>query len=755
MRSLNCTFNYITQAKERFCAILGRSNLNLDRSQLETIQKFLCKPKTFHGDLCLNCFCMKRLKPEWSKLPPNELAIIIRDALESQQAETETFISKMQLQQAYINIWLHPNFLGHVIELILDKDNSMLAAHPKGQKDKVMIEYSQPNTHKAFHVGHMRNCALGDSIIRLFEHAGHDVVAANYFGDEGAHVAKCLWLLNKDIEEKKLNIDDVKVEERAEWLGEYYSNAVAQLDMSAATRFPSPGVVIGKVETLIKHPNNPKWTVAEVVFGPNGEKATVVTAGENLKVGDLVPYTPLGAYYKGAPVTVIDKQGVSSEGVLSTKFELGVKDPAIAKMSKKQAKKALLKDKVDILVLPENATVGQSLTEYGRYPEATFEGSVEEVFARRKAESAAVLAELEKGTPYWKDLWQKTGKWSLDEFKRIYKYLDCRFDVDFTESQCSELSMEIVREYQKNGVFELSNGAVGCHLGKKLGFCMLIKSNGSGLYATKDIALAKLKFDQFNIDKSIYVVDASQKHHFEQVFATLEKMGYKQAKKCHHLAYGMVKLASGKMSSRDGTVILFSELKDKLSSHIVENHLNNSNLDPPLTDDEKSDILHNVAIATIKYGMLNHDPMNDIVFDLDAWASPVGETGSYMMFQQTRIASILRMVDHPPPETKPDWKLLSSDEMHIMIGHLACFQSVVHRATYGKKDGDDPNPSMLCTYLFDLAKMFSSWYTNVDVKIIHVQDPVHRKTLLMFIEAVAEVLKKGLNLLGITCVPRM
>lgn len=147
-----------------------------------------------------------------------------------------------------------------------------------------------------------------------------------------------------------------------------------------------------------------------------------------------------------------------------------------------------------------------------------------------------------------------------------------RFDHDFFESEVSEDSKAMVMEnYQlgKGGgsVMVETNGAIGCDLSMckpPLPFLVLIKSNGAGLYATKDLALARRKFDEFHIDRSIYVVDAAQSCHFQQVFACLDRMGYPQAKKCFHLAYGQVVGEHGKMSSRDGTVIYFSELRKQL-----------------------------------------------------------------------------------------------------------------------------------------------------------------------------------------------
>ena len=266
---------------------------------------------------------------------------------------------------------------------------------------------------------------------------------------------------------------------------------------------------------------------------------------------------------------------------------------------------------------------------------------------------------MEHGNKELVDLWKKTRQWSLDEFKRIYAWLNCRFDHDFFESEVSEESRLMAIDYKNRGVFTDSNGATGADLSASgLGFCMVLKSDGSGLYATKDLALAKRKFENFNIEESIYIVDAAQTLHFKQVFKTLELMGYQQAKQCIHIPYGQVVLPSGKMSSRAGNVILFSQLRAQLNQDIWDNFLQKlsdkskaslTESEPqskasavedaaadaatftktersfvPWTDSELLASQHAIAVASIKYGMLNHDTAKDIVFMMEEWTAKSG-----------------------------------------------------------------------------------------------------------------------------------
>ena len=155
-------------------------------------------------------------------------------------------MERTEAAAAYLNFYLTSSYLASIIPLILSKQYLSPLAHTR--QPKVLIEFSQPNTHKAFHVGHTRNAALGDCLVRLYEQMGHTVVAANYFGDEGAHVAKCLWWLNRYRQSHpQFRMEDVPEDQRGEWLGSFYSDAVEQLDLGLLTLYPFPQVIPARV----------------------------------------------------------------------------------------------------------------------------------------------------------------------------------------------------------------------------------------------------------------------------------------------------------------------------------------------------------------------------------------------------------------------------------------------------------------------------------------------------------------------------
>ncbi|MCB0347311.1 MAG: arginine--tRNA ligase [Bdellovibrionales bacterium] len=276
----------------------------------------------------------------------------------------------------------------------------------------------------------------------------------------------------------------------------------------------------------------------------------------------------------------------------------------------------------------------------------------------------------------------------------------------------------------------------------------MLKSDGTGLYSTKDLALAKLKFDTFHIDKSVYIVDVAQSLHFQQVFKTLELMGYKQADKCFHLSYGMVVLPDGKMSSRKGNVILLNQLKEKLETQIYKDFL--SGYEGLWSKEEISEAIRNISVATIKYGMLNQDNNKNIVFDLKEWTARTGNTGPYLMYAYARTRSILREVESKFGKLNSataDWSLLKHETEERVLNKMQQFHTTVAKAS------EKYEPQGLCIYLYELSKDFSRMYDQCSV--LHAEDEALRTSRALLVDACGRVIQTGLNLLGIKTLERM
>jgi arginyl-tRNA synthetase len=665
------------------------------------------------GDLAFPCFTLAKDL----RAAPQQIALKLAQHLNSMQApERAAFIKEVRAEGPYLNFFFDLGVIAKdIVPQILD---GTLTLPEQKKSTRRMIEYSQPNTHKAFHVGHLRNATLGDTLTRLSEWCGYSTVPVNYIGDEGTHVAKCLWYFKKHFK------GEVPNSNRGEFLGELYTKATLMLDLSSYTAAPFPGVTVAKVLTLTAHPSESEWMVVALETS-QGHKQ-VVTGSLGLEVGELVAWAKPGAKVATRNVTALEKKGVQSEGMICSFEELG------------------LSESKDLLKL-DGRDVGDELAEVFRFSDTGLAGGILTQLELWQAEVGEVLSSIENKEPQAFQFWQTTREWSLQEFYSIYQWINCRFDHYFFESEFAESGKELVRDYQKKGLFRESEGAVGADLSDfNLGFCILIKRDGNANYATRDLALARKKFEDFGIDTSIYVVDAAQSFHFNQVFKCLELMGYEQAKNCHHLSYGQVVLPDGKMSSRKGNVILFSDLKNRLLEKINNDFLDKYKMEWPLQEIQEAG--KEIAVATMRYGMLNQDNNSNIIFDLNAWTEKSGNTGPYLLYAYARISSIMREVD-VSNLSGADYALLNHETEEEVLRHLMSYRDVV------KSAADNYSPLFLCVYLYELAKRFSRMYGKCSV--VNAESSELRLARAGLVKSVGEVLKHGLSLLGIGVLKRM
>jgi len=666
------------------------------------------------GDLAFPVFTLAKVL---RKAPPQ----IAKDLqlLAQPKVEEHPWFLSVEAVGPYLNFVLDKSlYASRVVSSILD--GSFLERRVS-QNEKVMVEYSQPNTHKAFHVGHIRNAALGDSVARILDWSGYEVVPVNYIGDEGTHVAKCLWyfLRNPGLE--------VPEENRGEFLGQLYVKATELLDLSIYTEVPLPGVLTARVVSVKPHPKNNEWSVLEIDQG--SRKVTVVCGQREITPDSIVAYAAPGSRVAGRSVEIVKKDGVSSEGMICSVEELGLGEG----------------DKSIYLFAAETAP-GQQIAELFKTERGQkLNSGVLEHVATLEGEVSQVLQRVEEGDTEIKALWEETREWSMQDFYKVYQWLNCRFDHYFTESECGEPSKEIVREYQKKGIFVEDDGAVGADLREYgLGFCLLIKRDGTALYATRDLYLAKLKFEKYKVDRSLYVVDAGQRLHFQQVFKCLELMGFEQAQRCKHLDYAQVVRPEGKMSSRKGNVILFSELKSLLLSKIITEFLDKYRGE--WSDSEIDSAAYAIALATIRYGMMNQDNNSTIVFDLDEWTARSGNTGPYMLYAFARMRSIMRdagEIDF----LKSSFKLLVTSEEQELVSHLSEFPQTALRAA------ENLTPSLICTYVYELAKCFNRMYRACPV--LKAESEELRDARLALVEAASRVLHQALSLIGVKTIDRM
>lgn len=558
--------------------ILGKLLHPLVHLSVEEIEGMIEVPKERNrGDYAFPCFVLAKEK----KKNPVELAKDI-----ASKVKKTAQVERAEASGPYVNFFLNRKWVAsETVEPILNQRETYGSS--KGQNERVMIEFSQANTHKAFHVGHIRGTSLGESLARILGASGKRVTRANYQGDTGMHVAKWLWAYKKFHANEAIPKDE-------SWFAKIYVEAVQKL----------------------------------------------------------------------------------------------AQDPSYES---------------------EVQTINQKLDS----------GSDKELVA----------------------LWKKTRKVCLDSLEIIYKQLETAFDVYFFESEVEERAKSISRELVKKNIASISDGATiidfAEHREPQLGVWVLLRADGTPLYSAKDIALAERKFDEFKIDRALYVVGSEQQQHIYQLFKTLELMQFKQAKKCVYAPVSLVRLPTGKMSSRTGENVLYSQFRSELMDE-AKKEINSRY--PELSAVEITKRSEIIALAAIKYSMLKQDTNKIIVFDKKEALRFEGETGPYLLYSYARAQSIIRKAGRAK---KADMGELGDGE-YSLIKEMSRFPDVVAQAA------KEYAPNLIAHYAYGLSQTFNEFYHNE--KVIGSEQEAFRLTL---VRAFAQTLKNALFLLGIPVLEEM
>jgi arginyl-tRNA synthetase len=499
--------------------------------------------------------------------------------------------SRIEAERGYLNFYFSTAFYStQIIDTILSSGQAYGCKPQLGET--VMVEFSQPNTHKSFHVGHLRSAILGDVLSELLQCAGKNVVRANYYGDIGLHVIKWIWNY------KKHHPGEQPPRDTTRWMGDLYAEANRRLE----------------------------------------------------------------------------------------------DDPAL-------------------------------------------ESEVREIYAR-----------WDQGDPEIFELWQTTRQWSLDGFADIYNALEINFDRDYSNSEAEKPGKAIVDELIEQGIAddERPDGPVIVRIDELLGnkkekyrVLVILRSDGTALYSTEDLALAKIKFNEYPLDKSYYVVDARQSLHFKQVFKTLEIAGYPWATRCQHLPYELVNLPGNVvMASREGNFVLLEDLLREATARALS-LVQEKN--PDLEKDIQNQVAEAVGIGALKYSMLARENTKVVTFDWQQALDFNGQAAPYIQYAHVRANSILRRYQKPLPDPPaPGYDLLPSEVE--LIDYLSRLPAEVVRAA------EEMKPLVVTNLAYETARAFNNFYMECPVL---KADPPIRDFRLRLVAAAKQVLANELNLLGI------
>ncbi len=350
---------------------------------------------------------------------------------------------------------------------------------------------------------------------------------------------------------------------------------------------------------------------------------------------------------------------------------------------------------------------------------------------------------LEDGDPYCVEIWKKFRELSLKEFDKVYDILGVKFDSLNGEAFYSDKMPEIIDILKKAGKLEESEGAQVVKLGDDMPPCLIIKSNGSTTYATRDLAAIMYRARTYDFDKAIYVTSYEQILHFKQVFATAKYLGLdeKYTNGLVHVPFGMILLKTGKMSTREGKVI---KLEDLLNEAIEKSKEIIEKKNPEL--ENKEDVAKKVGVGAIIFNDLSNSRIKDEIFDWDIMLNFNGETGPYVQYTTVRAKSVLEKAGYIPNIKEVNVEKLNDKDSQKIINQLYNFNSILKNVT------EKEEPSILARYLVDLAQNFSSFYNNCHVI---TEDKEMQDARLYITYMVKTVLEKGINLLGIQVPEKM
>ncbi len=521
-----------------------------------------------------------------------DIASLVADAVGD-----EGDFSRVEAVDGYLNLYFAAGeFSKRVVDRVLQAGMRFGSGDSKGEQ--VMVEFSQPNTHKAFHVGHLRSAILGDAVCRILEFAGYDVVRANYYGDIGLHVIRWLWNY------MKFHSEETPPEDTTRWMGDLYAEATRRLEENPA-----------------------------------------------------------------------------------------------------------------------------------------YEEEVRELYARWDNRDPEVV-----------ELWEKTRQWSIEGFEDMYQILDIEFDRYYANSEAEEPGKELVQELIDEGIAEdlRPDDAVIVKIDEllerekeKYRVLVVLRSDGTALYPAMDLALAKLKFEEYDLDRSIYVVDVRQSLHFQQVWKTLEIAGYPWVDDLEHLAYELVNLPGNVvMASREGTVVLLEDLIRESRSRALE-VVEEKN--PDLEPDNKEMVARAVGLGAIKFPMLHRDNTRVVTFDWDRALDFTGQAAPYIQYAHVRANSILANINGSLPGSRVPSYELQPEEIEL-IELISRLPLQVQNAARERK------PLQITNAAYELARSFTAFYRECPVLSA---DPGVRSFRLRMVKATKIALANALRLLGIEAPPVM
>ena len=413
---------------------------------------------------------------------------------------------------------------------------------------------------------------------------------------------------------------------------------------------------------------------------------------------------------------------------------------------------------------PENSgikgdhLVGKYYVEFNKHYNQEIDELISQGYSKEEAENNApsilaardLLRKWEAGENETVELWRTMNAWVYEGFGKTYKRLGVDFDKIYYESETYLAGREEVLKGLQKGIFhKKEDGSVWADLtAVDLDNKLLLRKDGTSVYMTQDIGTAKMRFEDFKIDEMIYVVGNEQNYHFQVLAVLLDRLGYNWGKDLHHFSYGMVELPTGKMKSREGTVVDADDLMDEMIEVAREMSEELGKLET-LSQEETEKTFEIIALGALKYFMLKVDPKKNMLFNPEESIDFNGNTGPFIQYTYARIQSVLRKAkdNNIAVKNELDIHLKLSEKEIDLLKRISFFPDIVEEAAANY------SPALIANYCFELVKEYNQFYHNHSI----LKDPNdnHRSFRLILSATVGKIVKQGMNLLGISVPQRM
>jgi arginyl-tRNA synthetase len=580
--------------------------------------------KEFKGDFTVVTFPLTKL----AKKKPEQIGEEIGQVLQREVQEIESF----NVIQGFLNLSFTPTFWNTFL-LNLPSIEKYGELPPNGEK--VLVEFSSPNTNKPLHLGHIRNILIGWSVSRILEAAGYDVYRVQIINDRG--IAICKSMLAR------------------------------------------------KIWGFDKTPEN-----------------------TGLK-GDFF----VGSYY------VLFEQKFQQEYAT---WQLSPEGKEVLQTRKKE---------------------GQSEALFFKSFKDTYFNS----FSLLGQQAAEMLRNWEAGDKETMALWSQMNNWVYTGFNHTYTLLGVHFDKLYFESETYLLGKDMVQAgLEKEVFYKEEDGSVWIDLTDvKLDKKVVLRKDGTSVYITQDLGTAALRYEDFNANKMIYVVADEQNYHFQVLFEIAKKLGVPYASGLHHLSYGMVDLPTGKMKSREGTVVDADDLISEVIAEARDNSEERGVL-ADLTEDERNEIIRKIGLSALKYFIIKVQPQKRMTFDPKESVDMQGQTGPYIQNAFVRIKSVLRKAGDFDSETAGRYLDFVAEEKEL-LQQLYQYPAII------KESAQQYDPSTIANYAYALAKNYHRFYH--EHSILKADDIAVKNFRLCLSQSVGNVLLHSMDLLGIEMPEKM